>query len=562
MKDPRDWDLEYDGAAPPLPEEFDRTLGTRDGWGEAVEEFFPPGAYLLQFDPKVARNNTVKSPRIFAGVLRFRQRHDQGKLFSSGSGDLYMVSREEIAETLAGFDKKSEAERLQSLQFPRQGYRYYLRLRGLWVKARKQVILVSFETYRYDDEELGWQQCPPIFLKISETCPPEMTMKERTCTVVNHRETEIGRLSLIRVAARARHATVKIHAQGSVKRPDDEKLWNERLEKAGWSVSVERGSTIEEPGPWTRNHLNQYFQERIESAAVSGRGPWLYHVLVVDRIRQGQEENEGPLGVMFDIGDNAQGDSPRQGAAIAAKAMIGPEEGILEEDADQFHWTALHEFGHMQGLYHNPADRGLMQPRSYRDQPYSAAEDSVHSEIDARRLWHLPDLWVRPGGVPFGYRYRSTPVDVLDLLPPSEGLELSLAPQVVSIGESPTEFVMTLRNGLQRNILRPHSSQVNLENGRLGVTLHAPSGTREVLSPVNVPRPLRGLEDIPLTTGSSAEYRVPWPPSGSAPELRQVGLYTLEVHLSWIVQYKSKPAEFFRVSTVGPLHVSFSRNVP
>ena len=137
-----------------------------------------------------------------------------------------------------------------------------------------------------------------------------------------------------------------------------------------------------------------------DEASASSARPWVYHLLVVDYIKSKFQTRPGKLGYMFDFGSDDPDDPPRQGAAVAAKERIDESGTELQASGAFFYWTALHELGHMQGLYHNPDDRGLMQPRVYRDGQFDPARDLRHAGSDLHRLRHLPDLWVRPGGVP------------------------------------------------------------------------------------------------------------------------------------------------------------------
>jgi hypothetical protein len=230
------------------------------------------------------------------------------------------------------------------------------------------------------------------------------------------------------------------------------------------------------------------------------------------------------------------------------------EESELQDNPELFYRTALHELGHMQGLYHNPGQQGIMQPTEFIDK--LSALDLRHSPIDAFRLWHLPDLWVMPGGVPFGYRYKAAAVDVLDLIPESPGLRLSMKPMTMVAGGEPEDLVLTLHNASSRAVLCPNSRHVEPRYGRLGALLRTPAGSWEEIWSVRFPRRVGGLGSTSLLSGETIVFRVSWDYKPRA--LRQGGLHQLHAHLSWVVDYPTSGGEriYYRVSAEAPLRVT------
>jgi hypothetical protein len=132
---------------------------------------------------------------------------------------------------------------------------------------------------------------------------------------------------------------------------------------------------------------------------------WTFRIALVPTI-----DGRDVLGVMFDT-IALLNHVPRECAAVAADFVFdehwGPLEGTrLSDLPDAYLHTALHELGHGLGLAHNEA--GLMVPSGVLfssappDRPFPANIEFSYAPDDERRLRHLPDPWVRPGGEDFG----------------------------------------------------------------------------------------------------------------------------------------------------------------
>jgi len=91
------------------------------------------------------------------------------------------------------------------------------------------------------------------------------------------------------------------------------------------------------------------------------------------------------------------------------------------------------------GLYHNTVDMGIMNTT---DVIAASAVPPIqfpnniqwlHAPDDQKRLRHFPDIWVRPGGIPFGLSYSTTPISPDDMVEDAEGITLNLSPVVESV---------------------------------------------------------------------------------------------------------------------------------
>jgi hypothetical protein len=102
---------------------------------------------------------------------------------------------------------------------------------------------------------------------------------------------------------------------------------------------------------------------------------------------------------------------------------------------------------------------------------------------DAKRLRHMPDIYVRPGGIPFGTSYASTPISPTDLEFEMEGLSLHVVPviEAVPIG-APVRINIELVNDSNDPVAAPAS--LNMRTGLVRGRVIDPAGTVRTFSPL------------------------------------------------------------------------------
>ncbi len=167
---------------------------------------------------------------------------------------------------------------------------------------------------------------------------------------------------------------------------------------------------------------------------------WRYHILCVKRL------DSTSRGIMYDAFAGDSNNIPREGAGISSHwtipntAQWGTVQGQrFGASSVPYFRTAVHELGHALGLYHNMADNGFMNTTGTIAASAGTFPANIQwsfNAIDAKRLRHMPDPWVRPGMIPFGSPYSSAPISPTDALDIAGPLRLSVEPllDVIPIG--------------------------------------------------------------------------------------------------------------------------------
>ncbi len=270
---------------------------------------------------------------------------------------------------------------------------------------------------------------------------------------------------------------------------------------------------------------------------------WIYHALVVPRFTTQQYLFFGKMytgvGVDTDL-------VPREGLVVAAKAQFtedaqfGSAAGKALQDVPAAAFcNFMHELGHTMGLLHRYRGNGFMQELLYFALVDTAPGERKFPENlgfhydpkDVLRLRHHPDIWVRPGGVPFATGFSEMPVPDNDVLTDvSAQMQLVVKPvaPVVPLG-APVKLQLRLTNRTQGTL--PGPVDMSLKAGSVAGSVVAPSGevgTFSAVAPFDYVHVANFAAGRSLCHGESI-WRGPGGALFPAP-----GFYRIDVEVGWV----------------------------
>ncbi len=236
-----------------------------------------------------------------------------------------------------------------------------------------------------------------------------------TGAVFDDQQKEIGTFTMHWVSDFFRRFNLEIDALQDMDMPQTETTpidWGEIFRGIGWEVNVveDQSDRVGNPGaPWNNGELHAQMLNWRNRHRENGADEWWYYLLCIPT-----HEN-GHLGIMFDDPTFDGNKVAREGAAICAEKVLESAQGwpapiagkTLSELPPAYFRTALHELGHMMGLRHEPTPNtrlmnqtNVINFRSDQDTPAFPENISwVFAPKDEICLKHMPDIWVRPGGI-------------------------------------------------------------------------------------------------------------------------------------------------------------------
>jgi hypothetical protein len=268
------------------------------------------------------------------------------------------------------------------------------------------------------------------------------------------------------------------------------KDWKKVFAEVGWDMTIEHGSAnVPEPSgaAWSEAELHAALLAQRTSSDLDKE--WRYHLLCVREM-----DDSGLLGVMYDAFGSDSNNVPREGAAVASHFGFDdePHWGKVKNKrlgtTTPYFRTAVHELGHAMGLFHNAIDNGFLNRTVVIAQsavtPVQFPDNVIWSYAtdDQKRLRHMPDQYVRPGGTPFGTSYGTVPIspdDVAEI----PNLELRVTPVLESVPlGAPVRVNLELVNKTSYAIPAPIS--IGLKSEFVSGTVTDPSGTTRNYAPL------------------------------------------------------------------------------
>lgn len=405
---------------------------------------FPPlrflrcGCYLINYTPTSGFLTT------YDGTLRV-ECHTAGR---TASGDLYQrgLIFSGTPPLLGLAPAPNPASGIPILA--RNRYRFYLRVTQVlesWTFGNQ--FTLGFEMHRFDlatktwtnngafTALMKWVPAPPGY-----PAPNDYLVGD----VKNAVNTIVGSLKMGWISQYLRKATVEIDRVAQSEAPLDNGAginWKAVGDGIGWQITTDSSdANVVEPSgeSWSNAECHQAMLARRDASNLDTE--WRYHVLAVRRLDATER------GIMYDNGATDSNNVPREGCAVSSHWVIpntaswGLVRGLRFGTATQpYYRTAVHETGHAMGLYHNTIDNGYMNTTDViaasatPGNPFPNNVQWTFAADDQKRLRHMPDVYVRPGGTPFGTSYATTPISPTDLAFDPIGLRLSVAPLLETI---------------------------------------------------------------------------------------------------------------------------------
>jgi hypothetical protein len=457
------------------------------------------GCYLMRYTP-IQRAGALQ-PLHYDGTLRVDR---LSRTNVTASGDLYVhqplkIWPGHLPSRPAGLIRPSEPNPALGIPiFARKNYRYYMRVTQILEGSTfANKFTLGFELHRFNHTTKAWTVEGPYTAKmVWSAAPPGYPSSGNYLhgEVKTAAGPAAGRLTIGWISKYLRKATLEIDRVNASEATLDNGAgidWRDIYDAIGWDVMIDvSDADVTEPSGefWSDAEMHATMLARRDAADLDRE--WRYHLICVRRLDSTER------GIMYDAYGGDSNNIPREGAGISSHWTIpntatwGKVRGMRFGTAPAPYFrTGVHEIGHAMGLYHNAVDNGFMHTTpdiAAGAVPPVQFPDNVlwaFSPDDRKRLRHLPDIWVRPGGISFGAAYGTAPISPTDSVEEAEGLTLTVTPllEAVPIG-APVRADFTITNETEQAL--PIPASLSMKAGAVRGRVVDPSGAVRTFWPL------------------------------------------------------------------------------
>ncbi|KAG8534295.1 uncharacterized protein KY384_001139 [Bacidia gigantensis] len=418
-------------SAPALPEPLANTNSSANG--RSLRE----GCWLISY------YRSQRSLLAYDGTLRVEPSAADGRIIS---GDLYqrevnLVSNRKSAPALGVSPATANGIPIQL----RARYRYYIRVTNLHIVNEGKESSMLFEMWRYNNADHSWTNEGLLSASLCFNGAPVRYPASQDYAkgdVKSSTGDVVGQLEMGWISVFYRKAFIEIDAPANYKVPADSSLgkyWLSVFRTLGWDVDIGANKTNVTLESSTSSHYTNAETHETMLAyreAIDLDTSWHFYSPSVNVILS------TPWSIFYDVCATTSNNFPREGVGIATAWVIhhntgrGSEHGKNSAGSKPAYFcTEAYQLGHAIGLFHDTTAGGpittvdviaAIKPAS------NLFPDTIQwqcASCGLRGLRHLPDPYVRPGGVYLGHeRFSSPNAADMDAEIPVEGLELKIKP--------------------------------------------------------------------------------------------------------------------------------------